>query len=267
MIIIFGPVGMDCLTGEDWLEGDRSMQYMGSKARHAKELLSIVLKNRKPGQWYVEPFVGGANMIDKVDGNRLGADVNPHLICLLEAIRDGWTPPENVSEDVYNELSERRLVDPITAAVGFGCSFGGKFFGGYARGKNRLGGWRNYAAETKRNLLKQAPRLCGVIFKNCSYQDLEIPQNSIIYCDPPYAGTTKYATGDFNHEEFWQWCRDKVEEGHEIFVSEYTAPDDWICVWEKKTSANFHSNRSNASERTEKLFVHESALNKQEINP
>lgn len=36
------------------------MKYMGSKARHAKELLPIILANRKQGQWYVEPFVGGA---------------------------------------------------------------------------------------------------------------------------------------------------------------------------------------------------------------
>ena len=47
------------------------MKYMGSKARHAKEMLPIILKDRKEGQWYVEPFVGGCNMIDKVNGNRL----------------------------------------------------------------------------------------------------------------------------------------------------------------------------------------------------
>ena len=46
------------------------MKYMGSKARHAKELLPIILANRTEGQWYVEPFVGGANMIAKVEGLR-----------------------------------------------------------------------------------------------------------------------------------------------------------------------------------------------------
>ena len=46
------------------------MKYMGSKARHAKELLPIILKDRKEGQWYVEPFVGGCNMIDKVTGKQ-----------------------------------------------------------------------------------------------------------------------------------------------------------------------------------------------------
>lgn len=55
------------------------MKYMGSKARHAKELLPIILANRTEGQWYVEPFVGGANMIDKVNGNRIGADIKSIL--------------------------------------------------------------------------------------------------------------------------------------------------------------------------------------------
>lgn len=35
------------------------MKYVGSKNRHAKEILPIILKDRKPDQWYVEPFVGG----------------------------------------------------------------------------------------------------------------------------------------------------------------------------------------------------------------
>lgn len=231
------------------------MQYMGSKARHAKELLPIILKDRKPGQWYVEPFVGGANMIDKVDGPRIGADSNEYLICLLDAVSNGWVPPELVTEEEYNCAKGDRAIDPWTAFIGYGCSFGGKWFGGYARGKNAKGDWRNYASESKRNLLKQSPKLKGIDFRYCSYLDLEIPPSSIIYCDPPYANTTKYATGNFDHDTFWQWCRDKDAEGHQVFVSEYTAPDDWECVWEKRTGANFASGRKNQSERVERLFV------------
>ena len=38
----------------------------------------------------------------------------------------------------------------LTGFVGFGCSFGGKWFGGYARNA----GGTNYAAQSKRSLLK-----------------------------------------------------------------------------------------------------------------
>ncbi|MDD3417562.1 MAG: hypothetical protein PHY47_26820 [Lachnospiraceae bacterium] len=43
--------------------------------------------------------------------------------------------------------------------VGFLCSFGSKFFGGYARGKNNSGDARNYAMESYNNLNKQSPNL------------------------------------------------------------------------------------------------------------
>lgn len=65
------------------------MKYMGSKNRLAKHLLPIILKGRKPNQWYVEPFVGGCNMIDKVKGLRLGSDVNGYLIALAKALQGG----------------------------------------------------------------------------------------------------------------------------------------------------------------------------------
>lgn len=42
------------------------MKYLGSKNKIAKHLLPIILKDRKPEQYYVEPFMGGGNMIDKL---------------------------------------------------------------------------------------------------------------------------------------------------------------------------------------------------------
>ena len=42
------------------------MKYMGSKRRYARELLPIILEGRQNSQHYVEPFVGGFKMIDKV---------------------------------------------------------------------------------------------------------------------------------------------------------------------------------------------------------
>ena len=50
------------------------MKYMGSKSRIAKDILPIMLKNRRKDQYYVELFVGGCNSIDKVDGLRIGND-------------------------------------------------------------------------------------------------------------------------------------------------------------------------------------------------
>ena len=44
------------------------MKYMGSKSRIAKDIVPIIQKciNDNNIQVYIEPFVGGANIIDKI---------------------------------------------------------------------------------------------------------------------------------------------------------------------------------------------------------
>ena len=191
------------------------MQYMGSKDKIAKYILPIMLKERKPDQWWVEPFVGGANMIDKVRGKRIGNDSHEHLIALLEAIRDGYVPPTDVSRELYYAIKSKPQDYPkeLVGFVGFLCSFGGKWWGGYAFNKKG----DNYAERGSRCLVKQAKNLDGVLFKSGSYLELEIPDNSFIYCDPPYANTCKYKD-DFNHDVFWDWCRTQAMGGNTVFV-------------------------------------------------
>ena len=225
------------------------MQYMGSKNRIAKHILPIMLAERKQGQWWVEPFVGGANMIDKVEGNRMGNDSNEFLIALLIAMRDGYIPPTDISKELYYAIKSRPADYPkeLVGFVGFLCSFGGKWWGGYAFNKKG----DNYAERGSRCIVKQAKNLDGVVFKFGSYLELEIPENSLIYCDPPYADTCKYKD-DFNHDIFWNWCRTQAKRGHTIFISEYSAPNDFVCVKEIKHKTILDKNSQYP--RIEKLF-------------
>lgn len=233
------------------------MKYMGSKNRIAKHILPIMLKERKEGQYWVEPFVGGANMIDKVDGNRIGADYNEYLIAMWQELQKGWIPRKDYSKNDYKNIKENKdnsLYE--TGYVGINCSYSGKWFGGYAGVVNTKGGLRDYQAEAFKNTMSQIPSIEGISFRHRSYQYLEIPNNSIIYCDPPYEGTTKYKD-DFDHDNFWKWCREKHKEGHTIFISEYNAPDDFECIWEKDVNSSLRANgkiRGN-KKSTEKLFT------------
>lgn len=140
--------------------------------------------------------------------------------------------------------------------VGFAMSFGGKWFGGYRRDTS---GKRDYVAECKRSSEKEFPKLVGVEFHHCSYDQLDIPHNSIIYCDPPYANTQGYSTGAFDHQKFWDWVRGEVSSDHKVFVSEYTAPDDFECVWSKSVN-NTLDRDTGAKSAVERLFVHKSQV-------
>ena len=226
------------------------MKYMGSKNRHAKQLLEIILTNRG-GRTYVEPFVGGANVIDKVSGARIGADVNPYLIATLDAAANGWLPRNNYTEEEYRYLKDSPDSDPVLAGYfGFALSYGGKFFGGWRRDS---AGKRNYVQEAYRSALKQFPLLHGIRFICSDYRSLDISAGSIIYCDPPYNNTTSYAGDDFDSEEFFDWCRQMSAVGHDVFVSEYQAPDDFEQVWSKPVKSSLTSDTGSKA-AVEKLF-------------
>ena len=95
------------------------------------------------------------------------------------------------------------------------------------------------------------------LFLSIDYKDLVLPSCSIIYCDPPYNGVKKY-NYSINNEEFWNWCRSKVDEGHKVFVSEYNAPNDFVCIWEHTVKTAI--NKIITKHATEKLFIHNSQV-------
>ena len=223
------------------------MKYMGSKQRFAKELLQIILADRQNGQAYVEPFVGGFNMICNVPsehGPRYANDSNKYVVALFKALVAGWEPPLDVTREQYANVKTNMFDYPdyIVGYIGFCCSYSGKWFGGYAGKTNTaIGTVRDYQDESLRNIKKQCENLKDVWFNDKSYQDLIFPDNSIIYCDPPYEGTTGYKDA-FDSNLFWDWVRTQHNKGHSVFVSEYKAPLDFECIWEKEAKSSLSAN-------------------------
>jgi DNA adenine methylase len=233
---------------------------MGSKNRIAKYLLPIILKDRKEGQWYVEPFVGGANMIDKVDGNRIGADKNEFLIEMWKGLQENRERPYKIEKELYNKARDSynkkdySLFDKFMIGwVGWMGSYNGRFFdGGYS---GHSVGKRDYISEQIKNTEAQIENIKNIEFIISSYADLKIPENSIIYCDIPYKDTKQYITSkDFDHTKFWDWCREKSKEGHQVFISEYNAPDDFECIWQMEVTNSMNTTKT--YKPIEKLFIY-----------
>ena len=232
------------------------MKYLGSKNRIAKDILPIILKKRTEGQYYVEPFVGGANTIDKVNGNRVAGVFNEYIAKMWIALEKGWIPENNYSKDDYNHVNEYKDVQPhLTGYIGINCSYSGKWLGGFAGVVNTKGGIRDYQKEAFKNVMEQVPKIKGVQFYHSSYENLPIPDNSIIFCDPPYENTTGYKD-KFDHNKFWDWCRKMSKYGHQVFISEYNAPEDFECIWQKDVKSSLSANGEIGGNKisTEKLF-------------
>lgn len=240
------------------------MKYMGSKNRIAKHVLPIILKDRRDGQLYIEPFVGGGNMIDKVSGKRLGIDCNKDVINALKLIRDNPNSiPDLITEEDYKRAKSGVFNCELRGFISFAMSFGGKHFGGYRRDKagqfNCIENMSNQTRMAKNSAIKQSPLLQGVSLICDTYKNLHPTELSIIYCDPPYEGTTKYKKSEehFNHAEFWLWCEKMALKGHKVYISEYNAPDNFTCVWSKEINSSLTKD-TGSKKGIERLFIHKS---------
>ncbi len=98
-----------------------------------------------------------------------------------------------------------------------------------------------------------------------NYTEFKHEDGDVVYCDPPYANTHQdcYDVNGFDTESFWEWARTR---DYTVYVSEYVAPDDFTCIWEKNRigiQSYFYKNR--ISKPLEKVFLHNSKLNSERI--
>lgn len=241
------------------------MKYMGSKARLSKDLAPILNKyiEKYKINTYIEPFVGGCNMMEHiVCNNRIGYDNNEYLINMWNKLEDGWIPPKELTKEEYNKIKDNKddFSKELVAIAGLCATYNAKWFGGYAGiVHTKVNTIRNYYDEAVRNILKQIDKLKDVEFKYDSYENLKY-KHCLIYCDPPYQGTTTYGTSkDFNYDTYWnkvrEWSKNNI-----VICSEYNAPEDFICVYEKQLTTTM--DKSSRKKDTEKLFIHKDLYNK-----
>lgn len=241
--------------------------YAGGKARIAKKLVDVVLAREQKINWFWEPFVGGGNSLVEFvrrlpsEVPCFASDSNADIVAMYDAHNKGWHPPTSVSREDYGVIKNLPTPNPLRGFAGTACSFAGKWFGGYAAGRRG----DDYVGSGRRWLAKHEAALARVKFAAGAYDSEPFGEHGfpdapgLIYCDPPYANTTQgYAAKGFNHFEFWDWARQCVSEhGDRVYVSEYTAPPDFVEVaaFDRKTSMSLNGKNTPVVDR---LFVHRS---------
>lgn len=233
------------------------LTYVGGKSKLAREISAILKRHRQPGQAYVEPFAGGGAMLAHMtEGDRYANDAHPFAAAYLDALSHGTFEPTDPGSvppwEAYDIVrANADLFPPADVGfVGFSWSFGGKWWSGYRRD---FTGKRDYVAEAARKTRKHANAYRGALVSCGDYRAFQFPPESLIYCDPPYAGTYGYSVGKFDHAAFHNWAESQVLLGCSVFVSEYTAPDHWAEVWSKER-ANGFDNSLKLERRVDRLF-------------
>ena len=228
------------------------MRYFGGKARTCKQIANVINSaiQKKKFSTYIEPFCGGLWVTQYVKHfKRQIYDINPFLIDCYKAIQNGWVPPDTIDSTLYQQALKNEVEPHLRGFIGFGCSFAGKWLGDYARSNER-----NYCLNAKNSLMKKFKNLDNCIFQCQDYRLLE-PTDAIIYCDPPYADTTKYDyIGNFDSVEFWQ-IMEKWSKNNTVIISEYKAPDNWKCIYEIYTKTDIRNKNNQKEPRIEKLFT------------
>ena len=123
--------------------------------------------------------------------------------------------------------------------------------------KNRFGIAKDYEAKAfvSNDCCNRMVRLNAIggkmpQFSNKSYEEVKIPENSVVYCDIPYQGTAEYRIKGFDYTKFFDWCSRQDEP---LFISSYDMPENFKCVWGKKVDALLK--KGNGGSVVEKLFV------------
>lgn len=242
------------------------MHYMGGKGQGSigRDIAATIQAMTPPGRPWVEPFVGACGVLRHVSPQRhpvrIGADLDSEIIALWTALLAGWDPPSEVTREQWRAIKEDKTAPPhLRAFVGYGCSYGGMYFRGYAAGFNH--GTTTYPFMARSAVLKKAAQIAGTRFVCAPYDALPIPAGAIVYCDPPYAGTTAPGQGGaFDSAAFWEWAINLDKTCH-VFVSEYSAPAGWREVWRKDGKKSLSGGRHGvAKERAERLFMREARL-------
>lgn len=136
------------------------MQYQGGKSRIAKPISEVIInevsrwkvkdsdfdcgsnreRERESNQTFVSLFCGScaveaklASLFDTVICN----DNHYYLIELYKALQNGYSPPRFITEEEYQKVRQniKEYSPEYVGFVGFGSSFGGKWFGGYGKSK------------------------------------------------------------------------------------------------------------------------------------
>ena len=103
------------------------------------------------------------------------------------------------------------------------------------------------------NRLQSLQSLQSLQLSNCSYENVKIYKDSVVYLDPPYFDTNPYGddkSNNFDYEKFYKWA---LQQKELVIISEYNMPDDFICIDAIEKSVLLNSGAS--KKNLEKLFI------------
>ena len=235
------------------------MAYVGGKGKCPKEFIQILQNeiDKNPSATYLEPFCGYLHVTKKLDFGPerkvIISDYKEDLVHLLTGIGLGWGYKKFITSDDHLK-SKNAFPSFERGLIRFSSSYCGNFQSGYVNYSFDIhnGILRSFSEENTNHYERISPVIQRSDVYHCSFADWK-PKGCIIYCDPPYRGTTDYDT-EFDYRQFdsvvSEWAKTNI-----VFISEYTSPEvegiKEVFAFEKYVTL---SSNSSTDKRIEKLF-------------
>lgn len=224
--------------------------YQGSKNKIAKDIIELL----PSGHRFVDLFAGGCAMTHAAMASgkydcALTNDKFPvrGLDLFKMAVNGEFDDSKYLRLVGYDEFYERRYIEPWMIGM-FGFNTTDRYFAGkngqaaQLISKNSITDIITLAQFgckfplqrlNRLRKLKDCVDLAKVEFAKMDYTDYEFREGDVVYCDPPYRGTGNYrhTKEKFDHDQFWNWVRTR---DYPVYVSEYSAPNDFVSIFEKK---------------------------------
>lgn len=214
--------------------------YTGGKKRIGKEIASKIVEYTQgfTAKGYCEPFCGMLGVYqhipELINIQKLkykAGDRNPYIIKLWKGIQKGWIPPDACTEQDFYKFKASDDDSLESIFTGFASSYHGVFRCIYNKHIN--------VHRLKMNCMTIISNLKSTQFKCGTYDQYTNLSGYVIYCDPPYRGTTHaYHIGNtvntiFDSNKFGDWCK-LMSKRNIVFVSEYSEPCSGAkLIWSK----------------------------------
>ena len=97
-------------------------------------------------------------------------------------------------------------------------------------------------------------KVCSLTWSIGDYQDVQIEDNSVLYCDIPYQDTNKYVGEgeNFDYERFYDWC---LRQTQPLYISSYEMPEKDFKVVAEFARVDTMSATNNGKLVSEKVFM------------
>ena len=218
--------------------------YKGNKFQIVENIYnSIVSSCPAPIRGFVDAFTGGGSFAYFAASHNypvLANDIDSSVIALHKACKDcpleieGWAKIPYTKSGFKAILADETAKGALIRSLWSFSNDGRTYLTSTENEQNKIEQFLRGEAEPNSRykhvediILLQVQRKLDLTFVCGSYEELRIPENFVVYCDPPYSNSSGYRAGGFDHDKFYKWC---LEQPGYVYISEYSMPDEFTLV-------------------------------------